>query len=308
MSPIIYLGIRNRRRNSDSLAGTPLAVGGLVIIVFFAFAPFLSRNADTKQASTSINAKSYSTKVNKISETNDHYWLIEGTSKAPNNSKIMLTATDKDNFNYGNQEGESVSGNNFAKVKDGKFKVVADPIDINNADTGKAEQTTKVAIFATDKVKGDWTDGNLPKSWQDKKFKPVTLTMSQSQADYMNDGGDEDTSSSQFSESSSSNENSKDTKRTGFDEDLNTYLSNQYNDATSSLNKDLSRTTIIVPDEVAFMNKTQQKAYVNPIYQHLETFAAANDLKTIPQFTMQTSNGNNVARSSFTGFKVYADD
>ncbi|WP_461240478.1 hypothetical protein [Paucilactobacillus sp. N302-9] len=151
--------------------------------------------------------KMYATQVTNVSENKDHYWVIEGTTKAPNKSKVMVTATKKSNFNYGSQEGESTAEASFAKVKNGKFRVTADPVNINNASTGKVGQKTPVAVFATTAVKGDWTDSNLPKKWKNEHFKPIDLTMSQAQADYMNDD-DSDSSDNKTKDSSSTTETS----------------------------------------------------------------------------------------------------
>lgn len=170
---------------------------------FLGFGIVLIGGTDQVQAA---KTKMYSTKVTKITEAKDHMWLIQGTTKAPNKSKIMLTPTKKSNFDYGDQEGQSTATGEYAKVKNGKFKVKADPIDIENAETGKTGQKTPVAIFATTYVKGDWTSSNLPKNWKSKHFKRTTLTMSATQATYMNDDSDSGSSGSKVSSSSSSTE------------------------------------------------------------------------------------------------------
>ncbi|GAX06847.1 hypothetical protein IWT25_02194 [Secundilactobacillus pentosiphilus] len=175
----------------------------VVLGIFYSITMPKSASKSTKAATTI-----YPTKITKISEAKDHYWVIEGTTKAPDKAKVLVTAEKKSNFNYGDNEGQSVSEASFARVHNGKFKVKADPMDIENADTGKTGQTTPVAIFATTKVKGDWSDSNLPKDWKKQKLTPVKLKMSQSQAKYMNDDDDDSSSSSNDSSDSSSSESS----------------------------------------------------------------------------------------------------
>lgn len=307
MSPIIYIGICKIRRSSTSLAGTPLVAAGLIIIALFASAPFLSKNTDTKQASTSNSAKIYSTKVTKISETKDHYWLIEGTSKAPNNAKVMLTATDKDNFNYGNQEGESISGGSFAKVKDGKFKVIADPIDINNANTAKSGQSTSVVTFATKKFKGNWADLNLPKNWKNKNLKSIKLIMTQSQADYMNDDKTEDSSSSSESSTSTTSTSSSESKKTGINGEISDMLAQSQGFATGDLDENGNETNSGTPNDTfawsLLVNKVKYSGGNLEIYVNTEFESASNAEKNT---TMKKT--QNMALSVIEEHKDLSDD
>lgn len=86
---------------------------------------------------------------------------------------------------------------------------------------------------------------------------------------------------------------------------MNTYLNNQYPDVSLKYSKGIA--TFTVPDDVQYLSKSDMKAYVKPIYDRLETFAGANDMKSIPSIYMETPDGTPIARSTLTGFKVYAD-
>lgn len=150
--------------------------------------------------------KIYTTKVNKVKENDTHDWVLSGTTKAPNGTKIIVTPSDSDSVNYGEVAAESTAGASWAKVKNGKFIVVVDPL-VLTIDKEKAGKKIKAEVFAISNYNKSWTSVSVSKkivSAAKKNSKPVSLTISSKQEKYYKSLNSESSSDSSDSSSASS--------------------------------------------------------------------------------------------------------
>ncbi|MFT9412157.1 hypothetical protein [Liquorilactobacillus hordei] len=159
--------------------------------------------------------KIYTTKVNKIKENETHDWVLSGTTKAPNGTKIIVTPSDSDSINYGEVAAESTAGASWAKVKNGKFTVVVNPL-VLTVDKEKAGKKIKAEVFAISNYNKSWTSSSVSKkivSAAKKNSKAISLTISSKQEKYyksLNSESSSDSSDSSSTSSSSSSSSSDD--------------------------------------------------------------------------------------------------
>lgn len=157
--------------------------------------------------------KIYTTKVNKIKENETHDWVLSGTTKAPNGAKIIVTPSDSDSINYGEVAAESTALASWAKVKNGKFTVIVDPL-VLTAEKEKAGKKIKAEVFAISNYNKSWTSSSVSKkivSAAKKNSKSISLTISSKQEKYyksLNSKSSSDSSDSSSVSSSSSSSNS----------------------------------------------------------------------------------------------------
>lgn len=191
-------------------------------IWFTAFASLLLALSVT----TGANAKSkvkvkgytlYKTKITKISENEYHDWVVKGTTKAPNKTKIMATPISRKNLNYGETSAESKKGASWAKVKNHKFTAAISPVSTTATVKEHPGQKTKTQIFAIKNYHKKWTNASVPKKVVKKvksNFTPINLVLSESQANYDNNLGKK-------SSDSSSSTSSHESTATKFENKLN---------------------------------------------------------------------------------------
>lgn len=160
--------------------------------------------------------KMYSVNVKSIKEDkDDHEFTVTGTTDAPDGSKIYASSTDTSYVEYGSNAASSTSDiDEWAKVKDGKFKVSVDP---NSLYFGKFKEGQKVSayIFA---IKG--FDQGVDSTYQFtksqmKKIKGFvsvsTFKITDDIAKYLNDISDSVTNNSSSDKDTSDNTSSDDT-------------------------------------------------------------------------------------------------
>ncbi|MEJ6358421.1 hypothetical protein WJM93_13965 [Lactiplantibacillus plantarum] len=123
-------------------------------------------------------------KILKTSEAmeieNEYDWKIEGTTNAPDNSKIIIYS-DNPSFN----EAESID-NDWVKVKNGKFTAYLDSRDIMNKKKHYANDKKAIHIVAINNFSHDF-ESKIPKKIADKLVKNsseymVSLTKSQAES------------------------------------------------------------------------------------------------------------------------------
>ncbi len=90
--------------------------------------------------------KMYSVNVKSIKEDkDDHEFTVTGTTDAPDGSKIYASSTDTSYIEYGENAASSTGDiDEWAKVKDGKFKANVDPNDLYY---GKFKEGQKVSAY-----------------------------------------------------------------------------------------------------------------------------------------------------------------
>jgi hypothetical protein len=184
-------------------------------VALLACTTFLALNVTAVSAKTAKSGKYkiYDTKITTVSETSDHEWLVKGTTSAPKGSKIIVTPSKSSNMMYGDSVGQSTSSANWAKVKNGAFKVVITPNDVTDSVEAKTGQKTDVAIFAIPNYKKSWTDTDVShkiiKAYK-KEFDPAVLSLTKGEADYINNPNSDSSSKSSSTSDSSDKDNSTD--------------------------------------------------------------------------------------------------
>lgn len=156
------------------------------------------------------NQSLYSTKIGKVTEDSNNNWVLSGTSKAPNGAKIIVTPANTESLDYKQVSAESKSLASWAKVENGKFTVLVDPVELIDGDESQG-QTIKTIVFAISNYNKAWTKSQISgkiASTAKKNFNTKVLTVSSKQASYYSSLGKDSSSSSTSSESSSSSSSS----------------------------------------------------------------------------------------------------
>lgn len=178
----------------------------------------------------------------------------------------------------------------------------------DDSDIGTIKGTTKPGIRVHLNSLTETPDKTVT-SKDNGKFKFSNL----SAGDYSISAKDGDAESSEMSvtvkgssDNDSSDEPNTKSQISDFSRDMHAYLDNKYPEIAYSYDKTDGQADFSVPNEVADMSKAEQKSYVQPIYDRINTFANANDLNNTPAIYMKTQDGTMVARTGMFGFKVYA--
>ena len=151
--------------------------------------------------------KIYSVNVKGVQEDDMHDWVVKGNTKAPNDAKIIIIASNPNNINYGDNNSESKALASWPKVDDKKVVALADPIGLSDATIEKEGQKVKVLVFAVTNYASNWDSIEIPKrivSKAKENIKPYTLTITKGQEKYaasLNDDSSNSSSSSSADES-----------------------------------------------------------------------------------------------------------
>lgn len=117
----------------------------------------------------------YGTTITHMGESTMHNIIAKGETDAPDGSKILVSGTNEDSIEYGENAGESTDLAKWATVKDGKFEVDIDPIDLTSSEKIKSGKKVSFVVFAVTNYDKKWTSGQIPKSMV-SKAKDVTDT------------------------------------------------------------------------------------------------------------------------------------
>ncbi|MHA5095253.1 hypothetical protein R5R51_02895 [Oenococcus oeni] len=160
------------------------------------------KNSESYQAG---KYRVYQTKITSVKSNSYYTWLLKGTTSAPNGSKIIVTPYSQSNLNYGFTAGESVAGASWAKVSNGKFSVVVDPIGITNSVDPKSGDKTKTSILAVTNYQKKWTSPEISKNILKKagKFGYTTLVVNGAMSRYIKSLSSKKKTTSSSSSSSS---------------------------------------------------------------------------------------------------------
>lgn len=188
-------------------------------IMVLLLATVLGACGNTKKESTVKQEKIYATKVTKISNNEYGDWVVEGTTSAPNNAKIMVTSSDTEEINFGEDATDSAS-DGWTTVHQGKFKVIISGINVHYEETYSVGTTAKAYIFAIDNYNKKWDYINkIPKrvlTTMQNKITPTKLTYNQEIVDYLNDikSSSSESDDTLVDESSATSESSDNTATT----------------------------------------------------------------------------------------------
>ncbi|OSP81393.1 hypothetical protein B9J75_07100 [Leuconostoc citreum] len=181
----------------------------LIVTIIFTFSKTNSKIALSENQAI-YKVKVTNTKVNDMSD-----WEVTGTTDAPDGAKLFATYGDSnDNNSFGINSATSTSTTSWSTVKDGKFKLVINPLTMHYEKEYKSDEDMSAYIFAITGLEGKISDYDIEpkinidlKSAISKNVTPFNLKMSSSQADYYNNLGKSDSSSSSSSQSSASSSN-----------------------------------------------------------------------------------------------------
>ena len=186
-----------------------------------------TKNKSSKEHNAKVNYSLYQVKSTKTTSDSGEF-ILQGTTAAPDGSKIVATPLSTDNVNYNqsfsyskNNDGES----SWATVKDGKFNLRIDPIDAYSEDSYPKGQVTKILLFAVDNYQHPYKRNlKIPKNILTsarKKFNPIKLTIDASQAKYFYNllEKDKESSSQEESDESSSSSDSDDSDESSSSDD-----------------------------------------------------------------------------------------
>lgn len=187
---IIYLIISFFRKKDKIKNALIIIISGVAIFfIALAFSPSSDSSDATTESSETSNSVTnkltvYKTKITSVKENDNHDWVIKGTIKAPNGTKIgVINPDSSDPSQLGSESTEAAS---WAKSHGEQFTVIADPIDLVDGDE-KAGQKIKVIVFGLSNYNKKWEDSFLTKKALNKVenlAKYQTLTVSNGQESY----------------------------------------------------------------------------------------------------------------------------
>lgn len=259
---------------------------------------------------TSKNNDIYKVDVTKVT-SDDGDWIIEGTTKAPDGSRII--ATSPSDMATG-ENTATTEDDSSVKVEDGKFTTYIDPIDVMDTDNAKKGKKAKLYLFAVTNYKkknDDMIPKRLLKTYK-SNFDLIDLSLSSKQAKYFNDLGsdvDKDTdesinTESDSSESSSTNQsddtNSNFEKATKFESQLNTSIEKSHG-AISDVKCDIDPTTgeiksvtFVVDDSILDAPDSDIQKVKSEADSAVSTVANKYNLSSTPKTYIKTQSGESV--------------
>lgn len=259
---------------------------------------------------TSKNNDIYKVDVTKVT-SDDGDWIVEGTTKAPDGSRII--ATSPSDMATG-ENTATTEDDSSVKVEDGKFTTHIDPIDVMDTDNAKKGKKAKLYLFAVTNYKkknDDMIPKRLLKTYK-SNFDLIDLSLSSKQAKYFNDLGsdvDKDTdesinAESDSSESSSTNQsddtNSNFEKATKFESQLNTSIEKSHG-AISDVKCDIDPTTgeiksvtFVVDDSILDAPDSDIQKVKSEADSAVSTVANKYNLSSTPKTYIKTQSGESV--------------
>lgn len=259
---------------------------------------------------TSKNNDIYKVDVTKVTSDNGD-WIVEGTTKAPDGSRII--ATSPSDMATG-ENTATTEDDSSVKVEDGKFTTHIDPIDVMDTDNAKKGKKAKLYLFAVTNYKkknDDMIPKRLLKTYK-SNFDLIDLSLSSKQAKYFNDLGsdvDKDTdesinTESDSSESSSTNQsddtNSNFEKATKFESQLNTSIEKSHG-AISDVKCDIDPTTgeiksvtFVVDDSILDAPDSDIQKVKSEADSAVSTVANKYNLSSTPKTYIKTQSGESV--------------
>lgn len=259
---------------------------------------------------TSKNNDIYKVDVTKVT-SDDGDWIVEGTTKAPDGSRIIATSPSDMATGENTATAEDDSS---VKVEDGKFTTHIDPIDVMDTDNAKKGKKAKLYLFAVTNYKkknDDMIPKRLLKTYK-SNFDLIDLSLSSKQAKYFNDLGsdvDKDTdesinTESDSSESSSTNQsddtNSNFEKATKFESQLNTSIEKSHG-AISDVKCDIDPTTggiksvtFVVDDSILDAPDSDIQKVKSEADSAVSTVANKYNLSSTPKTYIKTQSGESV--------------
>lgn len=259
---------------------------------------------------TSKNNDIYKVDVTKVN-SDDGDWIVEGTTKAPDGSRII--ATSPSDMATG-ENTATTEDDSSVKVEDGKFTTHIDPIDVMDTDNAKKGKKAKLYLFAVTNYKkknDDMIPKRLLKTYK-SNFDLIDLSLSSKQAKYFNDLGsdvDKDTdesinTESDSNESSSTNQsddtNSNFEKATKFESQLNTSIEKSHG-AISDVKCDIDPTTgeiksvtFVVDDSILDAPDSDIQKVKSEADSAVSTVANKYNLSSTPKTYIKTQSGESV--------------
>lgn len=259
---------------------------------------------------TSKNNDIYKADVTKVT-SDDGDWIVEGTTKAPDGSRII--ATSPSDMATG-ENTATTEDDSSVKVEDGKFTTHIDPIDVMDTDSAKKGKKAKLYLFAVTNYKkknDDMIPKRLLKTYK-SNFDLIDLSLSSKQAKYFNDLGsdvDKDTdesinTESDSSESSSTNQsddtNSNFEKATKFESQLNTSIEKSHG-AISDVKCDIDPTTgeiksvtFVVDDSILDAPNSDIQKVKSEADSAVSAVANKYNLSSTPKTYIKTQSGESV--------------
>ena len=259
---------------------------------------------------TSKNNDIYKVDVTKVN-SDDGDWIVEGTTKAPDGSRII--ATSPSDMATG-ENTATTEDDSSVKVEDGKFTTHINPIDVMDTNNAKKGKKAKLYLFSVTNYKkknDDMIPKRLLKTYK-SNFDLIDLSLSSKQAKYLNDLGsdvDKDTdesikAESDSSESSSTNQsddtNSNFEKATKFESQLNTSIEKSHG-AISDVKCDIDPTTgeiksvtFVVDDSILDASDSDIQKVKSEADSAVSTVANKYNLSSTPKTYIKTQSGESV--------------
>lgn len=218
---IIFIMDKIRKKTSkvnSTLLTIVFSIGFLLFILAIIFNPTNQKEETDKSAKSikTANYKLYKLRVDNVSVTDLSDWKVEGTTDAPDGAKLFATYGDENDDNdYGLNAASSSYVDSWSTVRDGKFTMYVNPLDLHYEETYKGNTNFQAFLFAITGLKGGLSKYNDEpvissklKGLIPKKVDTTELTLNDSQADYYNSLGNSSSTTSSEPESSSTTSSS----------------------------------------------------------------------------------------------------
>ena len=209
------------------------------------------------KANASALTKIHDTKITSVKASDNSDWVIKGTTKAPSGTKIYAITAKKHGLDHGINAASDEDEIKWARVKHGKFTAYVEPLSLDGSSSFKVDEKYKIYVFAAKGGIKSYIKSNTTKPLSKKSVNKVakkatkkTLTLTASQAKYIesldSDDGEEDNSSSstENSDTQGATKNQLDALEQAKSYSSTMFMSKQgiYKQLTSSYGEDMSDT------------------------------------------------------------------
>lgn len=172
-----------------------------------------SSSASSKNTSSTYKGlRVYPVKVSKVSVNEDGDLVVKGTSKAPNGAKVLAQSLVADSTDENEASPTDLDNYGYAKIKNGKFNITLDTINLYEDTNLKIGQKVKAKIFAVVGYKVKYDDykisTNLNKAIKKTEIPVFSYSATKKMCQALNDGSEDD-SSSDADNTSETNESSE---------------------------------------------------------------------------------------------------